>query len=316
MAEQLAYLNGRILPISQATLPVSDLGLVLGATVSEMVRTFALRPFRLREHIDRLFRSIRATGIAMDHTPETLVDLAEELVELNGRLIPSGHDLGLSLFVTAGTSATHTGLAAGIAHHKPTVCVHTFPLAFELYAPRLEAGLHLVTTSVRALPADCLDPRLKCRSRMHWYLADEQARRVDPRAQAVLLDANGFLTETSSSNVCLVFGRRIVTPHEHHVLRGISLETVAELAMEAGYEFVQGDLTPYDLWNADEAFCTTTPACIVPVSRFNGRAIGEGAAGPVALRLLESWSNRVGVDIAEQIRTGARERMEGESHES
>ncbi len=157
MAEPLAYLNGRILPISQATLPVFDLGLVMGATVTEMARTFALRPYRLREHVDRLFRSLRATGIAMDHTPETLVDLASELVELNGRLIPPGHDLGVSLFVTAGTSATHTGLASGIPHRKPTVCVHTFPLAFELYAPRLEAGLHLVTTSIRALPADCVD---------------------------------------------------------------------------------------------------------------------------------------------------------------
>ena len=309
MAEPLAYLNGRILPISQATLPVFDLGLVMGATVTEMARTFALRPYRLREHVDRLWRSIRATGIAMDHAPETLVDLASELVELNGRLIPPGHDLGVSLFVTAGTSATHTGLVSGIAHRKPTVCVHTFPLAFELYAPRLEAGLHLVTTSVRALPADCVDPRIKCRSRMHWYLADEQARLVDRQAQAILADADGFLTETSSSNFCAVFGRRIVTPREGGVLRGISLDTVAELAAETGCEFAQGDLTPYDVWNADEAFCTSTPACVVPVTRLNSRAIGEGVVGPVAGRLLDAWSNRVGLDIAEQIRVGARERM-------
>ncbi len=100
-----------------------------------------------------------------------------------------------------------------------------------------------------------------------------------------------------------------MTPREGGVLRGISLDTVAELAAETGCEFAQGDLTPYDVWNADEAFCTSTPACVVPVTRLNGRAIGDGAVGPLAGRLLDAWSNRVGLDIPEQIRIGARERM-------
>ena len=310
MPEPLAYLNGRISPISQAALHVFDLGVAMGATVTEMTRTFRMEPFRLEEHLARLFRSIRYIGIAMDHTPDSLADLARELVDHNGRLIPPGHDLGVTIFVTAGTSLTYTGLVDGDDHHKPSVCLHTFPLPYELYAPRLTRGLHLVTPATRQLPADCLDPRIKCRSRLHWYLADQQAREVDPHAQALLLDQRGSVTETSTSNVVAVFGRRIVTPRESTALAGISLQAVRELARGLDYEWSEADLTPFDLLNADECLATSTPTCLLPVTRINGRPVGAGVPGETFARLLSAWSDAVGVDIAEQIVTGADERLE------
>jgi branched-chain amino acid aminotransferase len=310
MPEPLAYLNGRISPISQAALHVFDLGVAMGATVTEMTRTFRLEPFRLEEHLARLFRSIRYVGISMDHTPESIADLARELVDHNGRLIPRGHDLGLTMFVTAGTSLTYTGLADGDAHHKPSVCLHTFPLPYELYAPRLSRGLHLVTPATRQLPADCLDPRIKCRSRLHWYLADQQAREVDPQAQALLLDQRGYVTETSTSNVVAVFGKRIVTPREAGVLAGISLQAVRELSRSLGYDWSEADLTPFDLVNADECLATSTPTCLLPVTRINGKPVGSGVPGEAFGRLLAAWSDAVGLDIAEQIVVGAEERLE------
>jgi branched-chain amino acid aminotransferase len=308
MAEPLAYLNGRISPISQTALQVFDLGVAMGATVTEMTRTFRLEPFRIEEHLARLFRSIRAVGFAMDHTPEALADLARQLVDHNGRLLPGGHDLGITMFVTAGTSLTYTGLAGAETNRKPSVCVHTFPLPFELYAPKFTTGLHLVTPAIRALPADCLDPRIKCRSRLHWHLADEQAREVDGQAMALLLDHDGYVTETSSSNLCVVNGRKISTPRDSKVLAGISLAVVKELARGLGYEWVETDLTPLDLMSAEECFTTSTPYCLMPVTRINRRPIGTGVPGECVAQLLNAWSDAIGFDVVEQIVVGAEER--------
>src|SRR5262245_33217930 len=132
MDEPLAYLNGRISPISQTTLSIFDQGIVAGASVTEMARTFHHEPIRLEGHIDRLFRSLKYAGFEIDLTREALFDLVQELIDHNARLVPPHHDLGVSMFITAGTSLTYTGYAGMALHRKPTICVHTFPLPFEL----------------------------------------------------------------------------------------------------------------------------------------------------------------------------------------
>lgn len=86
------------------------------------------------------------------------------------------------------------------------------------------------------------------------------------------------------------------------ILRGISLETVAELCGELGIPFVERDFQVYDVVNADEAFLDTTPYCLAPVTRINGLPIGEGDQGPIFSRLIEAWSQRVEVDIVAQVK--------------
>ena len=309
MPEPLAYLNGRILPISQAALPVFDLGVAMGVSVTELLRTFRHEIFRLPEHLERLFQSARAVGIELDHTPESLSDLATELVAQNARLIPPRHDLGVTIFATGGTSLTYTGMAGVATHRKPTVCVHTFPLPFELYAPRFDQGLHLVTPTIRQIPPETIDPRIKCRSRMHWFLADDEARRTDPQAMALLLDQSGQITETSTSNLFLIRQRKLLAPPESTVLGGISLQVVRELAGKLGLEFERCRLSLFDLYTADEAATCSTTYCLMPVTRCNRRQIGTGRMGPLTEQLLSAWSDLVGLDIDQQIRTGAAERM-------
>lgn len=308
MAEPLAYLNGRICPVSQCTLPIYDQGLVMGASITEMARTFRHEAFKLRDHVDRLFRSLKHVGFVVDLNRETLVDLVLELVEHNARLVPKNHDLGVSFFMTAGNSLIYLGLPGLGIQRKPTVCVHTFPLPFELWVDKYETGQHVVTPSIRHLPPECLDPKIKSRSRMHWYLADEQARLVDPSAIALLLDRNDNVTETATANFFIVRDRRIITPTGRNTLAGISQAMVVELADVLGLPFEQRDFQTYDVINADEAFTSSTPYCLLPVTKINGKPIGEGTVGPVFRDLLKAWSERVGLDVEEQMRTGAAER--------
>src|SRR5262245_33262924 len=103
----LAYLNGRFLPAEEARLAVYDAGVVQGATVSELTRTFQLLPFRLDHHLARLFRSLEYAGIDAGISPEELKSIAAHLIEHNGRTLPAGDDLGIIHFVTAGEYSTY-----------------------------------------------------------------------------------------------------------------------------------------------------------------------------------------------------------------
>jgi branched-chain amino acid aminotransferase len=306
VSEAIVYLNGQMTPASQAHLAIFDAGLVMGATVTEMTRTFHHVPFRLEDHLDRLFRSLRYVRFEIEQTRDKLAALTLELVAHNAPLLPPGGELGIVHFVTAGELAAYAGFERGLpsaatAKSKPTVCIHTFPLDWQRWAKALQVGMHLVIPSIRQPPPQCIDPKIKCRSRMHYYLADQDARLVDPHASALLLDLAGNVTETSSANFLLVEGGTIVSPTTGNTLPGISRATVIELARQLGIPFIEKDVQPYHAINADEAFLTSTPYCVMPVTKINGQIIGDGKAGPVYRRLLQAWSQLVGLDIEQQI---------------
>ena len=307
MTEPIAFLNGQFVPISQAALSVFDLGIVAGASVTEMTRTFRHVPFRLSDHLNRLEQSLKLVNIDPRLSREELVSICERVVSENRRLIPADHDLGLIVFVTAGQNLTYLGLGELSRARTPSVCVHTFPLPFELWADRYETGLHLVTTAIGALPDDVIDNRIKHRSRLHWHLADIQAKKIEPSAMAVLTDPDGCLTETATGNICVVDGSTIVTPSQH-VLHGISRDVVADLSTSLGLTFATARVTPDELARASEAFLTSTPHCMLPVMRFNNLPIGQGVPGPVFQRLISAWSKLVGLDVIEQMRDGAKSR--------
>jgi branched-subunit amino acid aminotransferase/4-amino-4-deoxychorismate lyase len=306
--EPIAYLNGQFVPINEAKVSIFDLGLVQAVSVTDMIRTFGHVPFRLDEHISRLERSLKVVGIECGLSQDDLHRLTQEVVTHNAGLIPETHDLGIVLFVTAGTNLTYVGAAGMNDALNPTVCIHTFPLPFELWAQKFETGQHLVTPSIRHIPPDCIDPKIKMRSRMHWYLADRQAKLVDSTAGSLLLDHNGNITETSSANFFLVTDGEIRTPGHAGTLGGLSQQTVAELAEKIGVRCVSTALQPYDVTTADEAFTTSTPYCLLPVTRFNGQPIGEGRPGPMFSKIVAAWNQLVGLDIMDQMRCGATDR--------
>jgi branched-chain amino acid aminotransferase len=120
---------------------------------------------------------------------------------------------------------------------------------------------------------------------------------------ALLLDPDGFIAEGTGDNFFIVKDNEIITPEPRNILRGISRAYIFELAQELKFRCVEKNIEPYDVLNADEAFMTGTPFCLLPVTKLNGTPISDAKPGPVSRRLLERWSKNVSVDIAGQIKT-------------
>ncbi len=299
MNEPQAYLNGNWLPASSAAIPLGDAGFVLGATVAEQLRTFGGELFRLEDHLARLQHSLKIVGVDPGMTADQIAQVGRELVSRNHGLLAAGDDLGLSIVVTPGAYPAYSPPGGS----APTVCLHTYPLPFRLWSEKYERGEALVTSDVEQVSTRSWPPGLKCRSRMHYYLADRRAAESDPGARALLLDREGYVTEASTANV-LVFNSQqgLISPRCEKILRGISLAVLVELAAELGISTTHADLRPDDVAGADEVLLASTPVCLLPVTRFNGRPIGDGRPGEVYRRLMDAWSERVGLDVPRQAR--------------
>jgi branched-subunit amino acid aminotransferase/4-amino-4-deoxychorismate lyase len=301
-SEPLVYLSGDLVPASQAGLKIYDAGIILGATVTDLIRTFRKQPYRLEDHVARFYRSCKYAQILPRISPEETVAVSRRLLEHNGALLDARAELALVFFITPGVFPVYAGSAGFAGEGAPTHCMHTFPLPFPLWRGYFTDGAHAVTPSIRHIPPQCTDPKMKCRSRMHWWLADRESHLVDPKAVSLLLDLNGNVTETSGSNFLIVREGRVISPPPGNILPGVSLATVRELCGELGIPFVEQDLQVHDVINADEAFLVTTPYCMAPVTRINGISIGDGRPmGPMFRRLIGAWSGRVGVDIVAQV---------------
>jgi branched-chain amino acid aminotransferase len=302
MNEPIVFLNGEMIPASQAHIAIYDAGVVLGATVTEMTRTFHHRPFRLVDHVARLYRSLKYVRFDVGMTQEEMAATTQELIEHNAGLIGPEDELGIIHFVTAGEFRVYAGSAGGSGKVSPTVCIHSFRMPFHLWASCFEEGIHVVTPSTRHVPPQCIDPKMKYRSRLHFYLADQETHLVDPKGSSLLLDLDGNVTEMSGGNFLIVRDGTIISATTRNILPGISRQTVIELAEQLGIPFAERNLQVHDVVNADEAFETTTPLCMAPVTRINAIPIGDGNPGPITKRLLEAWSALVGLDIVEQFR--------------
>jgi len=297
MREPLAYLNGEFIPASQATISVVDTGFVQGAAVAEQLRSFHGALFHLEDHLARLEVSLRLLDLDAGMTPDRFAAVASEVCVHNHTLLAAGDDLGLSVVVTPGLYAGYGGDEAS----RPTICVHTYPLPFRSWAEKYRTGQSLVTTAVQQVPWQCWPPEVKCRSRMHYYLADRQAATIETGARAVLLDQEGFVTEASTANLLAYrAGEGLLSPPLDRVLRGISMSMLSELAEEMDVPMIQRRLTPADLVTSDELLLSSTPFCLLPATRFNGRPVGDGRPGRIFRQLIEAWSARVGVDIIGQ----------------
>lgn len=299
--EPVVYLHGEFVPASQAHIAIFDAAVVLGATVTDLTRTFRHQPFRLDDHVARFYRSCKYARILPPITAQQTSEVAAELIRRNAALISPAQELALVQFISPGEFRVYAGAAGSAGDMSPTYCMHTFPLPFQFWRHYFTDGVHVITPSVRHVPPQCVDPKIKCRSRMHWWLADQETHLVDPRAVSLCLDLDGNVAETSGSNFLIYSGGQMISPGRRHVLGGISVETVKELCGELNICFAERDIQVYDVMNAEEAFLASTPYCLAPVTRINGVSIGDGKPGPMLHRLLERWSARVGVQIAEQV---------------
>jgi branched-chain amino acid aminotransferase len=296
----LAYLSGRFLPVHEAALPLHDAGIVSGATVTDLCRTFRHRLFRWPDHLARFRRDCDTCFIPLAPSDEELAAVADRLIEHNAALLPPERELALVTFATPGPVGTYAG-APG-QDGPPTLAMHTFGLSFARYRRFFSEGVALAVAGRHASLEDDLVPvTVKHRSRLHWWRADHLLRQradVPGGALALLTDADGHLTETAIGNLLIVRDGVVLSPPRSSILDGISLRVVRELCQEAGIDFVEKPLALADIAAASESMLCGTAFCLAGVQWLEGHTFPW--PGPVTSRLLHAWSDRVGLDITAQ----------------
>jgi len=296
MEERIVYLNGAFVPETQAKVSVLDSGFNAGDGVYDVTRTFRHKPFKLREHTERLFRSLRYTRIDCGMSLEEMERTTLEVLERNKPLLGENEDCALWQVVSRGVRSSTGNRVSG----RATVTVYSVIVNFPEFASFYVEGAPLIIPSTRRIPPQCLESKAKITNKMNHNMAAFEAKQVDPRAIPLMLDIDGNLSETSAHNFFLVIDGKLCTPTDRNVLGGITKAVIFDLAKQLGVEIVEGNYTPYDLYNAEEAFLASTSPTFVPVRTVNGAKIGNGAPGPVTVRLIAAWNKMVGMDIVDQ----------------
>ena len=294
-----AWWNGSYRPLSQLNISVFDSGFMQGTTVVEQLRTFSGKPFKVDQHVQRLMRSLEISGIPVAQTASDFSEIIQGVADRNFPLVDDGDDLSIGLWVTPGLSRKYTSAKFLGGDPFPTVCCYAHPLDFYNWHDIHSQGQRLITARVPQLAS--WSSELKCRSRMHYHLADTEARSKDPAASALLLDRDGFVNETSRANiVALIDGEGLVSPRKDKILPGVSLSVVEELARQIGEKMIYRDMMPFELVTAKAVMLCSTAACVWPVVKIDDNQIANGEPGDMFKTLLKEWQHLVGVDIEAQ----------------
>ena len=303
--ERTVYLNGQFVREAEARLSIFDSALVWGDMVFETTRSFGHRPFKLREHLERLRASMMAADIDVGMSAGDLEAVTVELVRRNELLYPADVDFTIVHNVSPGVWGWYASADQNAG--RPTLAIHTWPLIPYIgpMAAGFSEGVRAYVPRQHAIPGRLLDPKIKSRSRMHYRLASNEAQRQGADTWAVLIDDDGYLTEGTGSNFFMVRDGVLMTPEPRNILRGVTRQTIMDLAADLGMQVRETNLEPYDAIVAGEAFFSSTPFVIMPVTTFNDRPVGDGSVGMTTLRLLDAFSETVGVDIAAQARAYA-----------
>lgn len=295
--ERVAYHNGEIKPESRVLVSFRDRGFKFGEAVFDTARTVRHKPFRLEEHVDRLFRSMRYLQIDAGLGRDEMVSISNEVLERNLHLIAPDEDYWLFQRVSPGVADPFLGEEEA----EPTVIIECTPLPLRARAPLYRDGVRVQVPATRRTPPDAVSPRAKTQNYINLLIADREVRAQDAHAWAVLLDHDGNIAEGLGSNIFFVRDGELLTPRARFVLPGISRETVIELAGEEGIAVHETDLDLFDAFTSDECFLSSTSLCMVPVSSVNGRPIGDGAVpGPVTARLMEAYKRLLDFDFVAQ----------------
>ena len=294
--ERVVYLNGEIIPESQASIPIRDKGFIYGDAVFDIARTFNGQVFRMKEHVDRLYASAKYLRLDPGMSQERMMELTQEVVDQNVPILGPNEDYWVTQRVTRGIEPAYPGEAS-----SPTVLIECRPLPLALRAQLFRTGISVVTPSIPRVPPRFMSPRAKTHNYLNMILGDLEAQDNSPGSWGLLLDENGNLAEGRSSNVFIVKEAVLATPRGQFVLGGITRETVLELASNLRIPMEERDIDLYDAYMADEAFLTSTSLCLCPVSSINGSAVGDGKVpGPVTDRLMGAFSDLVGIDYVAQ----------------
>ncbi|MHC1631134.1 MAG: branched-chain-amino-acid transaminase [Methanotrichaceae archaeon] len=271
------YIDGKFVPAEEAAVSVYDHGLLYGDGVFEGIRAYNGRVFRLEDHVKRLYDSAKAIMLEMPLTQEEMCSAILETLRKNEL-----SDAYIRPIVTRGIG--DLGLDP-LKCPKPTIVIITQKWD-AMYGDLYEEGLTAVTVTVRRNSPAALPPNIKSLNYLNNILAKIEAN-VKQGDEAIFLDAEGNVSEGSGDNIFIVKDGMIFTPHTMNNLKGITRKAVIEVAESKGYAVREVTLGLFDLYTADEVSVTGTAAEVAPVTKIDGRSIGDGKPGPITKELIE-----------------------------
>ena len=297
---RVAWFNGEIMPEGQVMIPYRDRSWKSGDGAFDMTRTFNGAIFRLKEHIDRFYRSLRYIRIDPGLSPAEMIRASEEVVARNEHLRASHGDWWLSQRISRGVDAVGD---EGWEHTGPNLVIDVTPLPLAARATQFRDGAEVMTTTMRRTAPSMLSPRAKMNNYLNMIVAAQPIQAARPGAWPLLLDENGNLAEGQGSNIFIVENGALRTPKARYVLPGVSRQMVIDLAAKLGIPCAEGDIDLFDAETAEEMFLTSTSLCVLPVRSFNGATVGgEPWTGPrpVTQRLIDAYAAEVECDFVQQ----------------
>jgi branched-chain amino acid aminotransferase len=285
MLEELeVYVDGKFYPKSEAKVSVFDHGLLYGDGIFEGIRAYDGVVFKLREHIERLYKSAHMIMLVIPTTKEEMIQKTLETLRKNKM-----RDAYIRLVVTRGVG--DLGLNPRKCP-KPTIIIITDTIALHMAGAK-ETGIAAMISWVKRDPVDATSHEIKSLNYLNSILAKIEAN-IAGVDEAICLDKNGFVCEGVAENIFMVRKAKLYTPPTYTgALHGITAESVQDLAKKLGYEVKEKSITPFELFNADEVFFTGTAAEIIPVREINKRQINDGKPGPITRRLMEEFGKLV-----------------------
>jgi branched-chain amino acid aminotransferase len=277
-------INGRLVHRDQAGISPFDSAVQGGDAVWEGLRLYRGRIFRLREHLERLRHSALALGFAEIPPAETITEEIRKTLAAN-RMKDGVH---LRLTLTRGVKVT-SGMDPRLNQSGPTLIVlaeHKPPV----YAT---TGLSLITASIRRFPPDCLDPKIHHCNLLQSILAKIEAN-VAGADDALMLDTRGFVAETNATHLFFIEDGVVRTSRTVACPEGITRAVVLELCAEHGIPCEVRDISPAEVYRADEVLCTGTMGELAAVTRIDGRQISSGTVGPLTGQLTALFRDLVG----------------------
>jgi len=274
------WLNGKLVEKSSAKLTVFDHGVLYGDGVFEGIRCYGGKVFQCQAHIDRLYASAKYIRLAIPYTKQELTDAIYETLRAN-RIV----DGYIRLVVTRGPGDL------GLNPFKCTPpCVFIIADQVALYPDEMyESGLAVIIAKTIRTSPRMVNPAVKSLNYLNNILAKIEA--IDAGvAEAIMLNEQGNVAECTGDNIFIVSAGEIVTPPgSAGLLMGITRGVVIHLAAKEGIALLERDVTPEQLYQADECFLTGTAAEVIAVTRVDGRIIGDGKVGPITRKLLAAF---------------------------
>ncbi len=290
--ERVLYLNGDIVEESRARISPFDRGFLWGDGVYEVTPSFGGNLYRLGDHIDRLYRSLRYVRIDPGMSPEVMEQATLDTQKENeGRLEPGGM-YRVGHWVTRGVD--DPSMSAGAAS-RATVLIFWRPADVEKVARNAKEGVRLAVTATRRTPPECVETRAKVTSKMNQILAELDA--AASGSLSLMLDIHGNVAENSVANFFIVRDGALWTPPERNILQGVTRKAVFELAGQLGIPAEERDFTMYDVAQAEEYFITSSAICAMPVREVDSFRPKAEVPGPVTRRLMDAFAAETGFDF-------------------